>query len=165
MFDGIGASWGLSAPSELLYQIALTWDAMNAKWNEWVLGYGPDNQSKFMQWLGMDDPDWRQMMLTLVAIVIALIAMISILLMIRYRPPRKDQAAVLYQKFTHKAGVALQRGETPLAYAHRVSQQRVDIAQDAEQITDRYLDARYGPPDLAAIQELQAAITQFARRV
>ena len=165
MFDGIGASWGLTAPSELLYQIALTWDAMNAKWNEWILGYGPDNQSKFMQWLGMDDPDWRQMMLTLVAIVIALIAMISILLMIRYRPPRKDQAAVLYQKFTHKAGVALQRGETPLAYAHRVSQQRVDIAQDAEQITDRYLDARYGPPDLAAIQELQAAITQFARRV
>jgi hypothetical protein len=39
------------------------------------------------------------------------------------------------------------------------------IAQDAERITGRYLDARYGPPELSAIQELQAAVTQFARRV
>jgi len=164
MFDGIGASWGLSAPSELLYQMALTWDAMNANWNEWILGYGPDNQGRFMQWLGMDDPDWRQMMLTLIGIVIILITMISVLLMIRYRPPRKDQAAILYQKFTQKAGVALQRGETPLAYANRLSQQRIDISRDAEQITDRYLDARYGPPDLSAIEKLQTAIRQFVRR-
>lgn len=164
MFAGIGASWGLSAPSELLYQIALTWDAMNAKWNDWILGYGPDNQSRFMQWLGMDDPDWRQMMLTLVAIVVGLIAIISVLLVYRYRPPRKDEAAVLYQKFTRSAGVELKRGETPLAYVHRIAQQRVAIAQDAKNITDQYLDARYGPTDPSAIHELQAAITQFARR-
>jgi transglutaminase-like putative cysteine protease len=41
-FDGIGEAWGLSAPSRLLHQVALTWDAINAKWNEWILGYGPD---------------------------------------------------------------------------------------------------------------------------
>jgi transglutaminase-like putative cysteine protease len=51
MFEGIAASWGLSAPSEFLYQIALTWDALNAKWNEWILGYGPENQGRFMEWL------------------------------------------------------------------------------------------------------------------
>ena len=113
----------------------------------------------------MEDPDWRQMLLTLLAIVIALIAAISVLLMLRYRPPRKDQAAVLYQKFTRKTGVTLERGETPLVYAYRVSQQREEIAQDAQQITGHYLDARYGPPNLLAIQELQVAIKQFAHRV
>ena len=165
MFDGIGASWGLTAPSEFQYQIALTWDAMNAKWNEWILGYGPENQNRFLEWLGMDEPDWRKMILTLLAIVIGLIGLISVLLIFRYRPPRKDQAAVLYQKFTRSAGVSPERGETPLAYAHRVSIQHMKIAQDAERITSRYLDARYGPPELSAIQELQAAVTQFARRV
>ena len=59
MFDGIAATWGLSAPSEFIYQLTLTWDAINAKWNDWVLGYGPENQGKFMEWLGMEDPDWR----------------------------------------------------------------------------------------------------------
>jgi hypothetical protein len=164
MFDGIGASWGLSAPSELLYQLALTWDAMNANWNEWILGYGPENQNRFLEWLGMDDPDWRKMMLTLVGIVIILIALVSVLLMLRYRPPRKDQAAVLYQKFTRKTRIDPQRGETPLAYSMRISLQRREIARDAESITAHYLDARYGPPELSAIYQLQVAITQFGRR-
>ncbi|NND46710.1 MAG: DUF3488 domain-containing transglutaminase family protein, partial [Woeseiaceae bacterium] len=70
-FEGLGEAWGLSAPSELLHKLSLTVDAINARWNDWILGYGPDTQSRFMQWLGMRDPDWRKMMLTLVAVVSA----------------------------------------------------------------------------------------------
>jgi transglutaminase-like putative cysteine protease len=164
MFDGIAASWGLSAPSELLYRLTLTWDVLNAKWNAWILGYGPDNQNKFMKWLGMDEPDWRQMMLTLVAIVTVMILIISILLWLRYRPPPKDEAAILYQKFTDKAGVPPSRGETPKAYALRLAREKAAIARDAESITAQYLDTRYGPPDLVAIEKLQAAVQEFSRR-
>jgi len=49
--DGIGETWGFSAPSQFLQDLTMTWDALNAKWNEWVLGYGPDTQNKFMEWL------------------------------------------------------------------------------------------------------------------
>ena len=164
MFDGIAASWGLIAPSEFLYQLTLTWDALNANWNDWILGYGPENQNKFMEWLGMDDPDWRQMMLTLVAVVVVLIAIISVLLMLRYRPPRKDAAAILYQKFTDKAGVMPSRGETPLSYAVRLAREQAGMAGDADSITAQYLDARYGPPDLVAIENLQASVYEFSRR-
>jgi transglutaminase-like putative cysteine protease len=165
MFDGIAASWGLSAPSEFLYQLTLTWDVINAKWNAWILGYGPENQNKFMEWLGMEDPDWRQMMLTLVAVVTVLIAIISVLLWLRYRPPSKDAAAILYQKFTDKAGVPPSRGETPQAYALRLAREKADIARDAESITAQYLDARYGAPDLVALQKLQSAVKDFSRRL
>ena len=164
MFDGIAASWGLIAPSELLYQFTLTLDALNASWNEWILGYGPKNQGNFMEWLGMDDPSWRKMMLTLLAIVIVLIAMISVLLMLQYRPPRKDAAAILYQKFTAKAGVAPSRGETPLSYAVRLAGEQTGMANDADSITAQYLAARYGPPDLAAMEKLQVAVHEFSRR-
>ena len=57
MFDGIAANCGLTAPSKLLYRLTLTWDALNANWNDWILGYGPENQGKFMEWLGMEDPN------------------------------------------------------------------------------------------------------------
>jgi transglutaminase-like putative cysteine protease len=164
MFDGIAASWGLSAPSALLYQLTLTLDALNAKWNEWVLGYGPENQSKFMEWLGIDDPDWRNMMLTLIAIVVALIAIISGNLTLRYRPPRKDAAAILYQKFTEKTGVEPSQGETPLSYAVRISDARTDIADAANSITAHYLDVRYGPPDLVAIETLKNSVYEFSRK-
>jgi transglutaminase-like putative cysteine protease len=164
MFDGIAASWGLSAPSQLLYQLTLTWDVLNAKWNDWILGYGPENQSKFMEWLGMEDPDWRQMMLTLIAIVTILVAIISVLLLLRYRPPPKDAAAILYRKFTEKAGIPPSRGETPLSYALRLAEKQVAMAGDAESITTQYLDARYGPPDLVAIENLKEAVYNFSRR-
>lgn len=164
MFDGIGANWGLNAPSEFLYQLTLTWDALNAKWNDWVLGYGPENQGKFMEWLGMEDPDWRQMMLTLVAIVVILIGVISLLLMLRYRPPPKDAAAILYQKFTKKVGVPPSRGETPLSYAVRLAREQTRMAGPADSITAQYLDARYGPPDLVALEKLKVSVSDFSRR-
>ena len=164
MFDGIGAIWGLSAPSQFMYQLTLTWDVLNARWNQWILGYGPENQSRFMEWLGMEDPDWRQMMLTLIGIVTILIAIISVLLLLRYRPPPKDAAAILYRKFTEKAGVLPSRGETPLSYAGRLAEEKAALAGDAQSITAQYLDARYGPPDLVAIEILKSAVYEFSRR-
>jgi transglutaminase-like putative cysteine protease len=162
MFDGIGASWGLTAPSEILYQLQLTWDALNAGWNEWVLGYGPENQNLFLQSLGMNKPTWRKMMLTLIAVTVALIAIVSFLLMLRYLPPRKDPAAILYRKFTRATGVSPGRGETPLAYSNRVARQKADIAAAASDITEQYLNARYGPPQVLALEKLRESVSRFA---
>jgi hypothetical protein len=163
MFDGSGVSWGLQAPAELLYRLQMTWDALNAGWNEWVLGYGPENQNRFMESLGMDDPDWRKMMLTLVGVTVAIIFVISFLLMMRYLPPPKDKAAILYGKFTRATGVTPARGETPVAFATRVSQEKAEIADDASDITSQYLDARYGPADLSALDRLSSSVARFAR--
>jgi hypothetical protein len=162
MVDGIGASWGLNRPSEWLYRITLTWDALNAKWNEWILAYGPDNQGRFMEWLGMEDPDWRKMMLTLVAVLAILIGIISVLLIMRYRPPPKDEPARLYRKFTKAAGVEPGKGETPYIIASRIAAENADHAQHADRITGLYLDVRYGPPQAADIRKLQSAVSEFA---
>lgn len=159
MFDGAGAAWGLSAPSALLYQLTLTWDVLNTKWNELVLGYGPENQNKFMQWLGMDDPDWRKMMLTLLGVVIALVVSISFLLMLRYRPPAKDRAFKLYERFVRKSQVAPTTGETPISFAQRAESESALPGASIHSITFSYLNARYGPPDPTAIQRLEREVT------
>ena len=147
-------------PSALLHRLSLTWDAMNAKWNDWVLGYGPENQDKFMQWLGMDGPDWCKMMLTLVSLVVALVAVISLLLFLRNRPPPRDRATVLYQRFIQKTGVTISIGETPAAYATRVRSRF--SADSIDTITSAYLDARYGPVDPAALQRLKIAVSALS---
>ena len=156
--DGAAAAWGLSAPSVLLHRLTMTWDALNAKWNEWVLGYGPENQERFMRWLGMDDPDWRKMMLTLIGTVIALVLVISLLLMLRYRPPQRDRAAILYERFVKKTGVAPSVGETPAAFAERVRAESPLQPDSIDVVTDSYLDARYGAGAAAALQQLEAAV-------
>ena len=158
MFDGAGAAWGLSAPPAWVHQLSLTWDALNAKWNDWVLGYGPETQERFMQWLGMDDPDWRQMMLTLVGIVAVLIAIVSLLLAMRYRPPQRDRAAILYGRFVSKAGVAPGIGETPAVFAARARHESSLQAAAIDDVTDAYLAARYGPPDATLLDRLETSV-------
>jgi len=156
--EGIGASWGFSAPSRLLHRITLTFDALDAKWNEWILGYGPENQNSFMQWLGMNEPSWRKMMLTLVGLVIGIIMIISLLLMMRYRPPEKDEAAVLYQRFVRKSGLKPCTGETARVFALRVQESGRISAPAVKTVTDAYLDARYGNGGDAAFDRLRQAV-------
>lgn len=165
MWNDVGASWGLDAPSRLLHQLTLTWDALNAKWNDWILGYGPKNQNRFLEWLGMDDPDWQQMMLTLLAIVAAMIGVISLLLVVRYRPPKKDEAAILYAKFTSLAGIDPKTGESPIAYLLRVREEKSNVASEAGDITKKYLDTRYGPPQVASLQSLKDSVSRFSASI
>jgi protein-glutamine gamma-glutamyltransferase len=157
-FDGVGLAWGLSAPSRLVHQLKLTWDAMNAKWNEWILGYGPETQNSFMEWLGMDDPSWRKMMLTLVSLVIGLIMLISLLLMLRYRPPQKDEAAQLYWRFVKRTGLRPQTGETAQVFAQRVLEFDAAPGEVVCEITAAYMDARYGQGGESARSRLRAAV-------
>jgi transglutaminase-like putative cysteine protease len=158
MFDGAAAAWGLAAPSRLLHNLVLAWDAANAKWNAWILGYGPENQERFMSWLGMEDPDWRQMLLTLVALVTGITMLISLALMLRYRPPSRDRAAVLYERFVRKSGLKPATGETPRVFAQRVERDSALSADSVHSITDTYLDVRYGPPDPALLTSLESQI-------
>ncbi len=156
--EGLGGAWGLSAPSMILHRLTLSIDALNAKWNEWILGYGPENQRNFMKWLGMDDPNWRKMMLTLVAVVVGLVMLISVLLMLRYRPPARDEASVLYQRFVRKTGLEPIVGETAIEFAHRASEARALPDDVVTSITEAYIDARYGPYREPAFERLKVAV-------
>jgi len=160
--DGVGADWGFVPGSEWLYQMTLTWDAINARWNEWILGYGPENQNRFMQWLGMDFPDWRKMLLTLVGIVIALIMLVSAFLMLRYRPPPRDPASILYNRFVRRTGIAPRTGETALAFAARVRASQTLAPALVDDVTDAYLEARYGPDETRGMERLRAALRDAA---
>ncbi len=161
-FEGLGAAWGLSAPSALMHRLALTIDALNARWNDWILGYGPETQGRFMRWIGMDDPDWRKMMLTLVAVVAGLVLVISALLLLRYRPPRRDASARLYARFVRKTGVPPAVGETPLCFARRARAAGKLPEQAIESVTRAYLESRYGPDAVAAARRLRAAVRAIA---
>jgi len=161
MIDGVGAAWGFDMPSALLHKMSLYWDAMNATWNEWVLGYGPENQNKFMEWLGMDDPDWRKMMLTMIAVVIGLVLLVSLALSLRYRPPKRDRAAILYKKFVRKTGIEPATGETPATFAVRVDGASPIPTETVNSITSTYLDARYGPLNPQALQRLESEVRKL----
>ena len=154
--DAMSDAWGFNA--RLMHQMTMTWDAINAKWNAWVLGYGGETQDTFMHWLGMEDPNWRTMMLTLVGLVVGLIMLISVLLMLRYRPPPRDPASVLYQRFVRKTGVEPRTGETASVFAVRALAAGSVPEDSVGNVTNAYLDARYGPNGDQAFERLKRAV-------
>jgi transglutaminase-like putative cysteine protease len=154
-----GESWGFRAPSRVMQQLTMTWDVLNAKWNEWILGYGPDTQNKFMEWLGMDSPNWRKMLLTLVGTVVTLVLLISGLMMLRYRAPAKDRASILYDRFIRKTGLQRRTGETALEYARRAKSDGALPEHTVTSVTVAYLDARYGPDENEALNRLKDAVS------
>ena len=158
MFDGIAESWGFSSPSMWVYELQMYMDALNAKWNEWILGYGPENQDRFMNWLGIDDPDWQKKALLLLAWSMGLLFAVSALMALRNRAPRRDRAAQLYSKFVNKSGVEPETGETPAMFARRLAHGSPLPAEAIALITDSYLEARYGLPAPASLERLEAAV-------
>ena len=164
VLNGIGASWGFSTPTQLIYQITYAWDLVNAKWNEWILAYGPQNQTSLMRWLGMDDPRTHKMLLTLIAIITVLLAAVSGLLIARFRSPPRDEAAQLYAKFVRRAGIEPLPGEAPLQYSARLRKRLdTDAGLAAERFTDLYLKLRYGTQ--GSIDALEEALRRYRRRI
>ena len=163
MFDGLGEAWGMSAPSEFVYDLSLTWDSINAKWNEWVLGYGPENQERFMEWLGMDDPNWRKMMFTLIGLVAAIVFLLSLLMIWRNLPPRRDAASRLYRRFVRRTGLEPKTGETPEAFATRAANDGGLDANAVAAVTSAYLAVRYGPADDEGLAALESAVSAVRR--
>ncbi len=159
--DGIGISWGFSAPSQFLQNLTMTWDALNAKWNDWILGYGPDKQNSFLEWLGMKNPEWRKMLLTLVVIVVVMIVTISGFMMLRHRPPGKDRASVLYARFVRTTGLELRTGETAQEFARRATRDSQLPEAGVASVTKAYLSARYGPDDERTLGRLRIAIAEI----
>jgi transglutaminase-like putative cysteine protease len=159
MFGAAAEAWGLSAPSRFAHQLGLTWDALNTRWNDFILGYGPEKQDRFMRWMGLTDPGWRNLLLTLIGAVIALTLIVHVLLMLHFRPPREDRARRLYEQFVRKTRIAPAIGESPLAFAERVSE--TTSADAVHSITTLYLEARYGDGGDPALEALSRAVRRF----
>ena len=134
-----GLSW--------LMEIRLQWDTLVFRWDQWVLGYGPDRQYELLSRVGMRAPDWQSMAAGLLTGTGALLLFFA-LWMLR-RPGRRisDPAQAAYLRFCRKlerAGMHRGPGEGPRDFAEKVKRLRPEIAPAVERITGIYISLRYG---------------------
>jgi transglutaminase-like putative cysteine protease len=137
-----------------------SWDALNNAWNEWVLGYGPHRQRRFLDRFGIDASDATRLAMVLIACVSALLA--GIALWLARHPATRDPAVRAYRRFQRKlarAGLTRATGEGPLDFAGRVIDARPDLSAPVEHITGLYVELRYGhePQDPRFLNQAVAA--------
>jgi hypothetical protein len=154
-----------------LRQLALSWDAVNTLWNNWVVGYSPRLQRDLLGMLGLDRVRRETLFLLAVVTTGLLMAGLAAYFSLRMRRWRggMDAAARSFRQFTRKLERCAVRpqdsGEAPSAYARRAAAAIPDAADSIHAITAAYLAARYEPDrNGTALRQLTELVRRFRPR-
>jgi len=154
----------LSWLGQSVRQARYAWDAVNNRWNQWIVGFNEKRQLALLSSLGMPDIQWQGMTLLLFTLLAAVLLLFGFYLLRRTNPPR-DPASQLYQRFLvkiEKAGFSKQESESALSFASRIKSRRQDLAKDVDNITRVYNKLRYtAHPPQSLLGQLQVAVRKF----
>jgi transglutaminase-like putative cysteine protease len=89
-FAGLPGPLGDMDP-ETLQRMRATWEAIDHRWNEWVLQYSNDDQMQLLRDLGWDTPNWETLG-RILALAMAALALGSAL-MLKLRPTHAKRSA------------------------------------------------------------------------
>jgi transglutaminase-like putative cysteine protease len=141
-------------------QLRLTWDAVANSWNQWVLGYTPDRQVKFLHSVGISSPSWQtSAILMMTASGLVALALAAVVLL-KLRSVRGDPVQRVWLRFCRKLeklGCPRASAEGPVDFARRAAQSFPALAQQIDAIARLYVDLRYGVGK-GSVRELQSRV-------
>ena len=131
---------------ELFNRIHFTWDAMANFWNQWVLGYTPDRQTKLLTDAGLRTPTWQTLTVLLMSVAGAVVALLALLVLRQLLLLRPDPAARIWRAFCRKVakrGTERHPGEGPRDFAQRAAAEQPALELRIRAIADLYIGVRY----------------------
>lgn len=132
-----------------LRQIRLGFDALNAGWHRWVLGYSRESQRFLMRLLGMDFLRGPKQAYGMIVITGLFFLVLTGVLLYRVRQ-EQDPVHTTYLKFCRRLqrkGIVRMAHEGPRDFANRVTSARPDLRDSVSVITGLYIGIRYGRLD------------------
>ena len=122
------------------------WDAVDNRWQQWVIGYRKQQQQALLSQLLGDDVKIKDMLVLMMA-TLTVVTLATLIFM--FRPSRKTPrppADQLYDKFCNRlarAGLPRESHEDPLMYQRRARAQWPQAATEIDTITRFYTDIVY----------------------
>ena len=130
-----------------------TWDALNAWWQDNVVGYNFTRQLDLARWLGFADGDWKALAIALGTGLVAWMLWMAWTLRRALGAARPDALNRAWRRVDARlaqAGLARPAHEGVLAHAQRVAKERPDLGQRLLPLASRYAQLRYGESGTAA---------------
>lgn len=157
---------GMLRSVAILADIRMVWDLANARWDEFVLGYGPELQMDLLSKFGLNMPTPVQLVLIILALVGGFLLLLTLYLARHYRPQTPDQALLLYRRFIKKlarAGYETPAYESPGDLVSRIAGQQPALQHRLKLVVDSYLIARYRKTERydLALEQLRRAVREF----
>ncbi len=134
----------LRRASALLEQLALSWDAINAAWNRWVLAFGPENQASLLEWLGIREPNTRHLVALLTAGTLLSLSWLAWQFQGgQPKPDPLERAYALLCRRTARLFRARYPQETATEYAEAAAQHLPEIGNELQHLFRQYNELRY----------------------
>ncbi len=140
------------------------WDALNAWWQDKIVGFNFAHQLDLARWLGFADRDWQALAIALGIGLTAWMLWMAWTLRHALRATRPDAIARAWRRVDGRlarAGLARPAHEGVLAHAQRVAKERPELGSVLLPLATHYAQLRYGPQD--ATVQLRGFL-QSARR-
>ncbi|MBI5752579.1 MAG: DUF3488 domain-containing transglutaminase family protein [Hydrogenophilales bacterium] len=157
----------LREPSPWMRQLKFSWDTLNNRWNQWVLGYDQERQVSLFARLGFGIVSWQDLGMYLLAGVGSVIGVLA-LFTLRGRREYAGKVERAYATFCARMariGITRAPNEGPLDFAARAKALRPDLAPRIEAITRLYVALRYGVNAKSEwVQDMTRLIAQFRPR-
>jgi transglutaminase-like putative cysteine protease len=131
----------------MLQRMRLTLDSITYTWNQWVLGYTPDRQRRFLTYIGFSEATWQTLAFMLMACAGIAVLIGAAFALSDLRGVREDVVKKIYRQFCRKLerqGLQRDPAEGPRVFARRVALQLPELAGAVDEITTLYIALRYG---------------------
>jgi len=146
------------------------WDAVTNSWNQWVLGYSPERQYRFLSSFGLSNVGWQDMLIALMFATVIIIISFALVMFMRIREQRVDHIQYLWLRYCKSMaakGILRKPSEGPRDFTERVVHFFPALRNEIRRIGDLYIDLRYGIKNVntAAIRELRKDIAALRRQI
>lgn len=144
-------------------QFKFAWDAINNRWNQWVIGYNQKQQQAFFKAFGIESLNW-QLLIQVLFLGFALFSLVLALLVFRRKHRNSDRLNKLYARYLKKLKpyhVSKLNNEGVLDFALRTAAHFPDREQQIVSIANQYNKIRYGTSNAGDFLQLRNQIKQL----
>ncbi len=146
--------------SKQMKQMRFAWDAVNNRWNQWVLGYNNKRQKAFFAAIGIPEITWQglsQLLFSILAVLTGILALI----IFSNKKTHNDDVQLYYSKFLKKLmkhGLIKELSEGADDFCQRAVSKLPRHQAVIEQITHLYQQLRYSEPNIKRLTLLKKLI-------
>ena len=149
-------SWFTTSARDLQY----AWDAVNNRWNQWVIGYSNQSQKSLFKAIGIPEITWRGLSYVLFATLSIFTLLIAVNIFQAQRV-RKNAIEKIYQQFLRKLRplhIEKAPSEGALNFSRRVARQFPNQTRELMNIASLYNDIRYAGANQGTANALREAV-------
>lgn len=148
---------------EWIRSLKNNFDLLQRNWNEWVIAFGLEQQSRLFQPLGLERVDSTRLVVILVVVMLLIAALMSPLLLRLRISGDRDAAAKIWDAFRRKldkAGIKTTAAMTPDELRRAAQAVQSGQAEEISRISALYRQIRYAP-NAPSLEPLRKAVRGF----